>query len=434
MKGKHRTVIMTVISIVFLLPSLYGAHLDMMIGNDNKTFGLGRNLDDGRSFGSVIDFEYDHHHVNASLTGMTVKGYRTENGDVKGRYDSFNLGYGYLFDWNLGHDVLSLQPYVGVNLIGNLGMDWVQNAVHDALGRKKVYLPYDYEKVLIHPSVGLQLGWQHHFLDDFSFGLHDTLSYRIHFGLSNDIALDFHFGERLGFSLGYAFEKDLTGVTNSHAVQAIRDTGFFFTSSVHAGLFALEYRTNFSNMVSYGLVGMNPLAFMDMESFEDTGRTVSIGREWGYPSYMHRLIFTDHDWQIRSKYRTSEIEIGSEKRVANSSFALGYDFIWEKGIFSPFIAPWGGMSQYIYFKQDWTLNRPEILIQHYMPTIGFDAGVRILEKGRVRVGGSGFSIDVGLSLAWNMGAESVDLNGYEEFKTRVAPIEARGFLDLVFYL
>ena len=53
MKGKHRTVIMTVISMIFLLPSLYGAHLDMMLGNDNKTFGLGRNLDDGRSFGSV---------------------------------------------------------------------------------------------------------------------------------------------------------------------------------------------------------------------------------------------------------------------------------------------------------------------------------------------------------------------------------------------
>ena len=433
MNRKYRFMTLAIF-FVLMLPSIFGAHLDMMLGNDNRTFGIGRNLDDGRSFGSVVDFVYGNHRVSASLTGVTVKGYRTDSGDIRARHDSLELGYSYLFSWNPGHEELRLQPYAGVSIVGNLGLDWVQNAVHEVLGRKKVYLPYDYEKVRVFPSLGMECGWLHDFHDGFSIGFSDRFSYRMQLGFYDDVSLDFRFGEGLDLSLGYAFEKNLTGGCNTQEVQAIRDTGFFLSASIRAGLLVLDYRTNLSEKVSYGLIGVDPLAFMDMESFRDTGRSVSIGREWGYPSYMHRLTLSLQNWQLRMKYRTSEIEIGSEKRVANSSFALGYDFIWEIGQFSPFIAPWGGMSQYVYFRQNWTTNNQDILIEHYMPAIGLDVGVRMLEKGFLCAGGSSFSLDAGLSLGWNIGAESVDLDGYDEFADRVSPIEARFFLDLVFHI
>ena len=419
---------------ISIFPCFATYDLNLMIGNDNLTYGLGRNNDDGKSFGSKIDLGLDRHDVSASLSGMTVKGYRTDKGDVRGRYDSFNLGYSYLFDWDFDRDKITLQPYVGFNLIGNLGMEWVQNTVHTVLGKKLVDLPYDFDEVLFHPTIGLELGYLHAITDDFSMGIYDKFSYRIHFGLSNDIVMLLRFDDKLDIRLGYAYAENLTGENNTYEVQTLRDSGFILSSSVHAGLFAFEFRTNFSERISYGLMGFNPLAFMDMESFDDTGRSYTVGLEYGYPGYMHRLILEDHNWQFRCKYAGGETIIGSEKRANDASFSIGYDFLWEMGNFSPFVAPWGGISQYIYFKQNWTTNRPDMMIEAYRPAIGCDAGVRMIRKGSVCIGGTGLSVDLGLSLAWNIGASTIDASLYEEYRSHISPVDARVFLDLVFHI
>ena len=408
--------------------------LDMMIGNDNMTFGLGRNLDDGKSFGAEIDLTFDNHYVSASLSGITVRGYTTEEGLVQGRYDSFNIGYGYRFNWKFGHEELELQPFAGFDLLGNLGMEWVQNLVHKVIGKQKVSLPYDYDTPIFLPILAVEAGWIHDFSNGFSLGIYDELSYRIHFGLHNDVGLLFRFGERFDLSFGYAYEQDLTEGDSCYGVQAARYSGFMMKSSVHAGIFTLEYLVNFSEGISFGLMGFNPLAFMDMESFNDTGRSLAVGGEYGWRGYMHRLTLTDHNWQFRSKYIGGELEVGSDRRVGNASFAIGYSFLWELGHFSPFVSPWAGMSQYLYFRQDRVLNQLEMLVEHYMPTIGCDVGVRMLEKGTVCVGGSSFSVDAGVSLGWNIGEGNVDVNGFEEFRKKMTPFEARVFIDLVFYI
>ena len=420
--------------LIALLPAAASYDLDMMIGNDNLTYGLARNNDDGKSFGSKIDLGLGRHELSASLSGMTVKGYHTDRGDVRGRYDSFNFGYSYLFEWNMPYDMLFLKPYAGLTLIGNMGMDWIQNAVHTVLGKKKVDLPYDIDGLYFYPAIGLEAGYLHDMTDDIRIGIYDKLTYRMNFGLSNDMAFIMSLNDKLDIRLGYSFEKNLTGENDSHEVQAIRNTGFMLSSSVHAGLFAFEFRTNFSKHISYGLIGFNPLAFLDMESFDDTGISYTVGVEYGYPGYMHRLILADHNLQFRCKYAGGETVIGSERRTNDASFAIGYDFIWDMGSFSPFVAPWAGMSQYMYFSPNWQTNRPDVMIEAYRPAVGCDVGVRMMEKGMVCIGGAGLSLDLGLSLAWNIGASTIDVSHYDEYRSHISPVDARVFLDLVFHI
>lgn len=427
--GKRRKTITLILVLAMSIMDLAAYDLEILIGNDNVTYGLANNNDDGLSFGSKVSLSLGSHDLSLELKGITNRGYTIDDILYQGRYDEMIFSYGYDFILESERNSLILSPQFRLSLIGDLGFDWIQNTYHDLIEKKEVNLPYDYDSFYLVPGIGFMMEFDHHFGNNNLFVLND-LNYTPGFSVINSTFIGFNLDNFIRLSLGYRYIGSLEGEINTHYIQGTRDSGLLMKTNLDGRLFAMEYTINLFSDVSYGLIGINPLAFLGKNSYEDNSLFINVGAEFGYPGYMHRLSLGYKNYLFGIKYVGGELEVGSNKRMTNAVFYFSYDFIWEKKTASPFIRPYLGINKYSYYRQNQTNNLTELLIYGLTPTVGLELGLRFLDKSQFIVDSDCYRFNLGLSLSYNFLAKSISSPSYPEFDQKLGPISARIFFEL----
>lgn len=425
----ERKIITLILVLAISIMNLRAYELDLLMGNDNVTYGLANNNDDGLSFGSKLSLSLGFHDLGLELKGITNRGYTIDDVLYQGRYDELIFSYDYDFIIDFGRNSLILSPKARVSLIGDLGFDWIQNTYHELIGKKEVDLPYDYASFHLVPGIGFLMEFDYHIGNNYLFLLND-LEYNPCFSISNSTFIGFNLDNFIRLSLGYSYIRSLEGEINTHYIQGIRDSGLLLKANLDGGLFAMEYTTNLISDISYGLIGVNPLVFFGEDSYEDNNLFINVGAEFGYPGYMHRLSLGYKNFLFGIKYLGGELEVGTGKRVTNAVFYFSYDFIWEKRIVSPFIRPYLGINKYSYYRQNQTSNLAEPLIYGLTPTVGLELGLRFLDRSQFIVDSDCYRFNLGLSLSYNFLASNLSHPSYPEFDQKLSPVSARIFFEI----
>lgn len=408
-----------------------GSSLDLMFGNDNITYGIVRNSDDGLTYGLKAAYEDGPLQIALSLGSVTVRGAAGEDGLVRGRYDELTLGVRWTFAWTAGRAHLRLAPFGGLALVGPLGLAEVQNLHHRVMGKAPVELPQERGTVGVYPTAGLGVWCGGPAGGLVAVALEDALAARIPLDLHNTIAVAVEAGGRLRCALGWRTAVDLEKGRGAHAAQIRRDNGVELALGVDGGLLALDYRANLGGRFAYGLVGIDPLAFRDMESFDDLGVAVAMGVEAGTPIQMHRLAFEWSGWVLKLAYKGGEVEVGTMERRAFADYALGRRVLWERGVLSPFVLPFLGAKQYIFYKPGISGRGDETLLREYRFMAGLEAGARVGGKGALRIGGCSYSLDTGVGLKLCLSADSVPAARFPGLERFVRTWELKWFADIL---
>ena len=134
---------------LFCLSALHAEpkQLKLGIGNDIWTFGISQNNDDQLSFSSRVEYVDTDFDLALSVDAITNRGWKMDwsSSDlISGRYDTIYLDFELnTLSYGKNGFYFSFKPLLGFSLAGNLGLDKVQNFLHQNTSIPQVDIPYE---------------------------------------------------------------------------------------------------------------------------------------------------------------------------------------------------------------------------------------------------------------------------------------------------
>lgn len=267
------------------------------IGNDSFTRGLSRNEDDFKSFGLYMDYEFDDYNIYVDLDAYTYK----EEGH---RHDLLTIGVfrSFVFD-----DFYYLDAGLGLQVMGKLGGQSMQNNLHRLTNITEVFLPYE--------------------SDDYKFSVRASVEGYLDYTISPYVYARTGFdwfvkgGAKLKTGKGSALYL-------TYSYDGFDNHGLNFGMESDYGFLYTTYETNLLNHYGYGIIAVNP--FKKVQG----SKTMVTGAEWmsdygSYSMYEIRIPLKEELTAfINVKYETGELDHNVEIRKEDNWYTggAGYTF------------------------------------------------------------------------------------------------------------
>lgn len=271
--------------------------ISISFGNDMWAFGgFSYNMDDQLSYSQEAMITAPVWWLDIITAGVTNRGWqlgweiddKTALGDgnrLQGRYDKalFNL---YLPVHLIDNDSLWVwtSPIVGIELFGDLGFDYIQNATHEAANKPLVHIPYEIDGIIARPVAGIEAeiglslisfdrSWlfasaRGSYFNTFGFGQNGILQAVAGVtGFSDDI---------ITLTFGYRWNKAEAGWLTQSLYYDYLD-GYFLGLTVNTGAMILHYTGSLSSEYGFGTIGFNLLSLFGESEWKESDIKFSEG-------------------------------------------------------------------------------------------------------------------------------------------------------------
>lgn len=410
--------------------------LSTLMFNDSVTLGLSDNPDDLRSYGMQLSFHHESGwELYSSIFGLT---YRDRFDQTGGRYDEFIIQGGRLFHFHLGDGVpqmmFDLAPYVGLTLFGKLGLDVVQNFVHESLDINPVHLDYESDDIQVAPHFGSRMAFVYKepvpwfsvsdlvFRAEVEFS--HALSYvstvytRVSVGQETPKVSDFMAG--LGYSWAHVYDDWF-----SHEVVTMSETGIIAFLRWHFGVLSFSYQWYLDRLQGYGGMGFD-ISFGENIPWERNDIMLSMGAmfpEGMTTTTIRYSIFKDASVSLMNMFKMIPLDPDERTREIVSTWMTGFDYEFSAldiGWMRPFAAIDMGITRVLVMEDD-DSNTDTVVdsngrVRGYT-AVGFSgdiqAGVRFFPNGRLQFQGVAYGLEVSAGLLFKDLADSDRYGTYE---------------------
>ena len=318
-------------------------------GNDRWSSGLSFDYDDQLSFAEYFSLAAPAWRLDVNMLGITNRGWQdgwsagdaSAVGDgvrVSGRYDSTGIILNLPIDIVDGRwFFLSVEPAVGVSIVGRQGYVVFQNTVHRALGMPQVFLAYETDSNNVHASLGgevsmggrLPLLWR----SSLAIGVRGVFENNIGFNYRQRalafVELEDRFGTGiLSASLGYTWTQTQSSWTTARLYDDyVR--GFTLGYGVNVGFLRLGYTCRPDTRRGFGTFGIDVMSFFMPSYWRRSDFFISLGK-----TSMMDVTFFDYGLElpigcsgfslvVRSRYVSGNPTCGGSSSDGDGSSGLG---------------------------------------------------------------------------------------------------------------
>lgn len=390
--------------------------------NDSVTLGLFDNPDDLRSYGMQFSFRHKSGWaVDSSLFGLT---FREREGVSGGRYDEFLIQGRRTFDFHFGNMeeskmMLSLSPFVGIMLAGNLGLEKIQNFVHGVLDINELDLPYESGDVRFPPHIGADLSFVYRepapwfpvsdlvfraevgFLHSFSYV--STVTPKISIGHNTERVSDLMIG--LGYSWAHSYDDWL-----SHEIVTTSETGAIAFLSGHFGVLSFTYQWFLEELQGYGGLGFD-IGFGDTLSWERSDVVLTMGMVGPgnmTSTSLRYMVFDEFGVFASNMFKMVPLSEDERTREIVSVWLVGGDYEFPRldvGWMRPYATMAGGITRVLVMEDavDSVVDSNGRVRAFSEVRFSADAlvGVRFFPEGMLQYDGVSYGFEVGLGLMFN---------------------------------
>ncbi len=428
---------------------LFSSHrpttISSLMYNDSVTLGLTDNPDDLRSYGMEVLFSHaSGWDFYTSIFGLTFRARDAAEGS--GRYDELILQAGRLFHFDFGFPgtriLVDVTPFAGITLMGNFGLDWAQNFVHDVFSIEPVVLEYDVSRSTISPHFGSRLSFSYSepapwFSNtDLIFRASAEVSHAISYvstastdisiGQSSSSVVDVMVG--LGYSWAYPYDDSFT-----HERVTMSETGLTGFLRGRFGLFRFSYRWYLDRLQGYGGMGFH-LDFDDDIAWESSDLILSIGLsfpEQMLSSSLRYVLFDDVSVFATNMYKMVPLSDDGRTREIVTHWILGGDYefsYWDVGWMRPFARLGAGVRRFLVMEDsDSPLdsNGRVRVFSAVCLVVDASAGFRFFPDGRLHYQGAAYGVEVSFGARFSdtdrviQASESYDLQFTDRWRPYV---------------
>lgn len=444
-------------------------------GNDNITYGIARNNDDGLSYGGRILVEAPLWWAELAFEGYTNRGWKTtwdaDAEPYQGRYDVARLGYGMhlspLRTMTPSWADISVRPYFGLHLAGNLGLVEIQNRFHKIINRP--YLTIDYDAPIGDPLVSAELGaivsvgsiWN----------LAGSAQGKISLAVDGqaEVITGFETQERIGvlfsllaadtqvvsFKAGWIWQQGMTQWPTQRLMSVLK-TGPVIGFDIRAGLLAVEFSANPAIRSGYGIVSIDAGVLMRTPTWRRSDLDIAMGAGYLLGRSVHLLkieapIATVPGLSVVGsvQYKGGPLDPEGEedepeaprKRSNNASWIASARWRAPERFSEGWVVPYGqagvgfisyDMIEHINHIADSTAP-VRVVFGGLRPLVDIEAGLSIIPQGAILSGNSTYRLELGVGLSHVFGTGGIlqAIEGEAEvFSSVVRPWMARMFLCL----
>ncbi len=420
-------------------------------GNDNITYGIARNNDDGLSYGARVVVDAPIWWAELDFEGYTNRGWRSNWADPTtfhdGRYDVIRLGYGMRFQ-PLRKVVpswleITASPYVGLHLAGNLGLVEVQNIFHKIINRPYLTITYDEGTTPVHASAELNLDlsiagkWK---LSKTESGF---LAMAIEATSRNIPA--FETSQEVGLSLnllsgalpviriwsGWQWVQSHIAWPTEQLI-AKEMTGPLLGFDVRVGLLSIQYSANPSNRVGYGIVSVDAGILFGKPTWKQSEVFITMGAGYSMGRSLHIFKINTNVLKVPGlsivttiQYKGGPLDPEDEetnsqnprKRSNNSSWILSAEWQLPDGIWNGWVTPYVSAGAGV---RTWDLvehtnhissgdipGPVKVIYDGVRPLVDLEVGFRVIPPGLIKAGNTTYQIELSVGGTYVFGTQSI---------------------------
>lgn len=407
--------------------------------NDSVTLGLTDNPDDLRSYGMEVMYSHTSGwDMYGSLFGMTFRSRNDDTESESGRYDELILRGGRLFHFDLGSSetkiLVDVTPFAGVTLMGNFGLDAVQNFVHDVFSIELVDLEYDVPRVIFTPHFGSIVSFS--YIEPAPWFSGTDMIFRATAEVSHAISLvstastDISIGQArlsvvdvmvgLGYSWAHPYDDSFT-----HERVTMSETGLTAFLRGHFGMFRFSYRWYLDRLQGYGGMGFL-LNFDDDVQWERSDLMLSVGLslpEQMLSTSFRYVLFRDMGVFITNMYKMIPLSEDGRTREIVTHWILGGDYefsYWDIGWMRPYVQFGAGIRRFLVMEDD-----PDSVIDSNGRVRAFsesclvveaNAGFRFFPDGRLNFQGAAYGLEVAFGVRFSDTSRVIQTSQYDNLE------------------
>lgn len=275
--------------------------LSMGIGNDTFAIGgLSYNFDDQLSFSEHFSLSAPAYEIKVNMLAFTNRGWR-EGWDIhdyslvsndggagdpiQGRYDVTEIVLAIPLNLTFSnHLLLFLTAEGGISIVGNQHYEILQNTLHTIKGISRVFVDYDSNDNVIHPTLNstVGVGYKIKQLEKTSFFGAIKNENRKTFGFEYSDTLGFLFGltddekDILTASIGYTWAKTESPWLTQKLYREYAH-GPIVGLKINTGTVILNYYTYLESRFGFGTICVDVLSFLDSRSWKENNIYVDVG-------------------------------------------------------------------------------------------------------------------------------------------------------------
>lgn len=378
MYGKR---VLPIIISILLVPLLAGAlsaddiRVSIGTGNDKFSMGVSKNDDDWMTFDFPILVQAGPFSLEADAIAFTDRAAGT-------RYDQLSIDVSWAFIWNVFDGIaLRARPVLGLDYIGNLNLEVIQNWNHAQSGVKPVSLKYPDNGVMYHV-----------------FGLKASLGYG--FDDASDVSLNlFPRYEKGSFSLDAGISVRYRGMKFGLAYP------WRIQMAVDAGIASFSYWKDLGSTFGYGTFVLDVMGFFRKSTWSHSDAVLSIGTE---PLQSFVFLSNTLSVSIGDKLSLTVLDrytsgfpinkdLDESERVQrnHTQLALGCSYeIFDFHGCKSYVGASGGLAVW-QMDQIFTDGRSRIVFDSLItPFACFRLGVNLIPEGLLRFDSTSVSVDV----------------------------------------
>jgi len=342
-------------------------------GNDMYSTGLSKNYDDFLTFNTYTQYHNGPLKIRLYFNGYTDRraGTREDELILNGLW-SFNLV-------ETGRFRVGTSVSAGINVFGNLGLEWIQNEFRSLAGEEPVNLTYS-EEYTFKPYVEAIANTSYDIKYNFRLGLQLKLRYHDDFIFDSQVALWYN---QSMFGFTYAGNWTDQGYIGAWGTRTRLDLG----------LVIFDHEMNLNSKIGFGSIAIDVMSFTRDRIWQnsDTHLRMGVGFLQGYRFIVQQSEIKIPGWAvhatINSRYTVGYPQFntsGPDKMPCTNnsqmSGGIGYKFptLW---IFTPFAELVGGLATWQNEFVDYNTGESEILEALKTPFVMLRAGTEIIPEG-----------------------------------------------------
>lgn len=218
-------------------------------GNDKFSMGISKNDDDGLSYDFPVLVQSGLFNFSANAIAFTDRAAGT-------RYDELSIDSSWSFIWNISDEIsATARPLLGLDFIGNLNLEAVQNWNHRYSGVRQVSLKYP-ENSAVYPAFGFEasIGYE---INDVSVVSLKVLPKFVKGSFSFDAGIALQY-KGLKFCFAYPWRIGTT---------------------VDAGIASFSYMKDLDSTFGYGTILLDVMGFFRKSTWKKSDAVLSIGSQ-----------------------------------------------------------------------------------------------------------------------------------------------------------
>ncbi len=244
-------IIISILLLPLFVSALTADDIRILIGtgNDKFSMGISKNDDDWMTFDFPVLVQAGPFSFEVDPIAYTDRAAGT-------RYDQLSIDASWAFRWNvLDRIALKAKPVLGLDYIGNLNLEVIQNWNHARSGVRQVSLRYPDDGVA-YPTFGLRasLGYEFSDVSDVSLNLFPRYE-KGTFSFDAGISVQY-----MGIKLGVAYPWRVE-------------------ATVDAGIASFSYWKDLSSTFGYGTIMLDVMGFFRKSTWRHSDAVLSIGAE-----------------------------------------------------------------------------------------------------------------------------------------------------------